>query len=123
MNGTERAWADVLAARQLAGEIRWWGWEPVKLILAEKTTYTIDFLVLANDGIVEGHEIKGYARDDWAVKFKVARRLHPWVGRWVVVKRENGQWKTTTLGAETPTAALERLLTDVGATLTTEDRT
>ena len=61
--------------------------------LAGNTTYLPDFAVVDNNGTRTYIEIKGFMRDDAAVKLKVAARLYPEY-RWLLVKRgSTGQWK------------------------------
>lgn len=66
----ERDYARHLELRQLAGEIRRWRYEPRRFELARRTTLAVDFIVWRWDGIREAHEVKGWMRDDAAVKLK-----------------------------------------------------
>jgi hypothetical protein len=77
MNKTESRYADILAGRVRVGEVVWFGFEVVKLRLAEKTFYTPDFIVQLSDGTLEAHEVKGFWEDDARVKIKVAAALFP----------------------------------------------
>lgn len=73
MNGTERAYGLILRAKQQAGLIAAYRYEAITIRLANRTTYTPDFVVLDPDGYIELHEVKGgFTRDDARVKFKVA---------------------------------------------------
>jgi hypothetical protein len=72
MNRLEADYAAHLDARQDVGEILRWRFEPVKLRLADKTYYSPDFLVIRDDLSVELHEVKGFMREDAAIKLKVA---------------------------------------------------
>lgn len=85
MNGTERDYGALLALRQHAGEILWHKFEGLKLRLADATFYTPDFVVMAADGVIECHEVKGFWQDDARVKIKVAASLYPF--RFIAVKR------------------------------------
>ena len=76
MNPSEEAYSHQLEARKAAGEIIRWAFEPVKFVLAERTTYTPDFMVVTANQI-EFHEFKGFWRDDARVKIKVAAALFP----------------------------------------------
>lgn len=78
MNRTEARYAEHLNALQQAGRVAAWGYEAVKLRLADRTFYTPDFLVVTADGGLEMHEVKGHWEDDARVKIKVAARLFPW---------------------------------------------
>lgn len=92
MNKTEERYASVLEQRRLAGEISWWGFEPLKLRLAKATFYSPDFMVLDGDGLVEMHEVKGHWEDDARVKIKVAAERFP-MFRFVAVSQVHGGWK------------------------------
>lgn len=85
MNRTEAAYAEHLELRRRAGEVSWFTFEGVKLRLAKATFLTVDFFVTLTDGSIEIHEVKGFMRDDAAVKLKVAARLFPCF-RFVVVR-------------------------------------
>ena len=77
MNKTEQAYARHLAARVDAGTVLWWKFEGVKSRLADNTCYTPDFAVLAADGILEMHEVKGFWMDDARAKIKIAAEIYP----------------------------------------------
>jgi len=91
MNKTEAAYAEILKLSQMAGEVRWWAYEPIKFRLAKRTWYTPDFLVVGSDGRIEAIEVKGFLRDDAAVKFKFAREKFPWINFCMVI-RKGGEW-------------------------------
>ena len=95
MNKTEARYAQELQLMQRAGLIRWHGFEALKLRLADNTFYTPDFAVVAQDGVLEMHEVKGFWEDDARVKIKVAASLFPF--RFVAVraipKRKGGGWE------------------------------
>jgi hypothetical protein len=90
MNNTELAYANYLYGLQLGGEIISYEYEPEKLTLAPNCTYTPDFLVIKADS-KEFHEVKGFMRDDAAVKLKVAAVMFPEY-KFILVKRKNGLW-------------------------------
>lgn len=77
MNKTEAAYEQLLKRRLMAGEIAWYKFEGVKLRLAAATFYTADFFVMAADGQLEVHEVKGVWTDDARVKTKVAAAMYP----------------------------------------------
>lgn len=85
MNATERDYGAILSARQHAGEVLWHKFEGLKLRLADNTFYTPDFAVMANDGVIECHEVKGFWQDDAKVKIKVAASLYPF--RFIAVRK------------------------------------
>lgn len=99
MNKTEAAYALVLEARRQGGELKAWKYEPLRLILAPKTTYCPDFLVVTSDDEIELHEVKGFWRDDARVKIKVAATTFPWF-RFIAVSKEpkkrGGGWRQET---------------------------
>jgi hypothetical protein len=94
MNKLETDYADHLALKKAAGHIVDFRYEAVKIRLADNTYYTADFLVIADDWVVELHEVKGYWEDDARVKTKVAAEMYPWF-RFVGVTRpkKNDPWK------------------------------
>lgn len=77
MNKTEAEYDALLDFRRMAGEIVWYKFEGLKLRLADSTFYTPDFAVMASDGVMECHEVKGFWTDDARVKIKVAASLYP----------------------------------------------
>lgn len=95
MNKTEKAYAENLENRKRAGLILWWYFEGVKLRLADNTFYTCDFAVLANDGVLEMHEVKGFWTDDARVKIKVAAAIYPFrfVAAKTLPKKHGGGWE------------------------------
>lgn len=96
MNKTEAKYAAELEERQKAGEIAWWGFEAVKLRLADKTFYTPDFVVMYGDGRIELVEVKGFWEDDARVKIKVAAAQF-WMFTFTALmpraKKDGGGWK------------------------------
>jgi hypothetical protein len=94
MNKTEAAYEQDLRDAQSLGDIIWYKFEGVKLRLADNTFYTPDFAVLAKDGVMELHEVKGFWADDARVKIKVAADLYPFRFKAVKArsKREGGGW-------------------------------
>ena len=88
MNKTEAAYEGHLRVRMMAGEVLWWRFEGIKLRLADATFYTPDFAVLAADSVLECHEVKGFMRDDAAVKIKVAASIYPFRFRLIRYVRE-----------------------------------
>jgi hypothetical protein len=95
MNKTEADYASHLELQKRAGVISEWAFQPEKLRLADRTFYEPDFRVIASDGTVEWHEVKGHWEDDARVKIKVAAELHPY--RFIAVtarpKRIGGGWE------------------------------
>jgi hypothetical protein len=91
MNKTEAEWAAKLDLQIKGGIIQSYLFEAVKIRLANKTWYTLDFLVFNTDGTIEVHETKGgFIRDDAMVKFKVAAEQYPCFTFFLCVKNKSG---------------------------------
>lgn len=90
MNKTEAAYGRHLEALKLAGDVRWFDFECLKLRLADDTQYITDFAVLTRDWVLEIHEVKGFMRDDALVKIKVAASQFPF--RFFVIRRDKTGW-------------------------------
>jgi hypothetical protein len=91
MNKTEALYAVELEWERVYGRIIGWQFGAVKLRLADKTWYTPDFLVQLPDGRMRFVEIKGWLRDDAAVKFKCAREQFPWA-EFLMLRRVKKRW-------------------------------
>lgn len=87
LNKTEKAYEVHLQRQVLAGVVVWYRFEPFRMVLAPKTTYTADFLVQLASGHLEVHEVKGFWTDDARVKIKVAAQLLP-VFKFVAIKMD-----------------------------------
>lgn len=98
LNKTEEAYAAHLRLLQAAGEVAWFKFEGVKLRLADSTFYTPDFAVMAADGSIEMHEVKGFWADDARVNIKVAADLYPFkfIAAQALPKRQGGGWRVET---------------------------
>ncbi|ALD93483.1 hypothetical protein CR3_4301 [Cupriavidus gilardii CR3] len=94
MNKTEQAYARHLDLRRQAGEVLWFRFEGMKLRLADNTFYTPDFAVMAADGQLECHEVKGFWTDDARVKIKVAAEQYPltFLAVKAKAKKDGGGW-------------------------------
>lgn len=97
LNKTEAAFFVHLSNTFLAGRVLT---QCVTLKLANGVRYTPDFTVTrdATNGhsepvtAVSAYEVKGFMRDDAAVKLKVAASLYPWIKFHLVSKRKGGGW-------------------------------
>lgn len=78
MNKSEYAYAVRLEAMKRSGIIRDWKYEALRLVLADRTSYTPDFLVITGDCLLELHEIKGFWEEDARAKYKIARNQFPY---------------------------------------------
>ena len=101
MNKTEQAYAAHLELLKASGDILWWKFEPARLVLAPKTTYAPDFMVLRKDCQIVFDEVKGHMRDDAAVKIKVAASMFPFQFRIVrKVGKVGGMWSIQNVGPD-----------------------
>jgi len=98
MNQTETAFADLLQARKLAGEIIDFQFEAITFKLADGCRYTPDFAIWLADGSMELVDCKGAGPvdDKSRVKVKVAAEKFP-MFLFVIEQRQakklGGGWK------------------------------
>lgn len=85
-NDDERSYAAYLDLLLASGEIRWWKYEGIRLVLAPKTSLTVDFFVVNKNDELEAHEYKGRWRDDARAKLKVAAAMFPF--KFIAVTKE-----------------------------------
>jgi hypothetical protein len=91
MNKTERAFHDQhLKLLVAAGDAIAVGFQRLKLRLADRTWYTPDFDLVLPTREIEIYEVKGFMRDDAAVKLKVAAEIYPF--QFYVVRRSQRSW-------------------------------
>ncbi|MEV5456684.1 hypothetical protein [Streptomyces sp. NPDC052535] len=93
LNKTEAAYAQRLRMLEASGQILWHKFEGLKLRLADNTFFTPDFAVVAADGVVELHVVKGHWQDDARAKIKIAAAMYPF--RFIAVKvkpKRDGGW-------------------------------
>lgn len=88
MNRTEVAYAAYLEQLKYEGKVLWFKFEGIKLRLADKTFYTVDFFVMPASRELEAHEVKGFWTDDARVKIKVAAGMYP-VFKFIAIKKES----------------------------------
>lgn len=81
----EKRFATQLQVWTASGEIVWWAYEPLRLLLAKRTSYTPDFVAQKADGEVVIYEVKGFMREDAHVKLKLVADKFPFR---VIVVRE-----------------------------------
>jgi hypothetical protein len=98
MNKTEATYAQHLELQRAAGTVLWYRFEGLKLRLADNTFYTPDFAVMASNGQLECHEVKGFWTDDARVKIKVAADQYPltFLAVKAKAKKEGGGWAVET---------------------------
>jgi hypothetical protein len=95
MNRWEQEYGMELEARRRAGEIKWYGFEPVRLRLADGAFYKPDFMVVQSSGKIQFHEVKGFLRIAANIRFKVAAEAFPFAEFLMIRKRkakEGGGW-------------------------------
>jgi hypothetical protein len=94
MNKSEAAYAKHLDMLCIAGDVLWYRFEGLKLRLADNTFLTVDFPVLAKNGELEMHEVKGFWEDDARAKMKIAADQYPF--KFIAVtpraKKHGGGW-------------------------------
>ena len=94
-NKTEAEYERYLELQKRSGGILAYSFGMMNLRLADNTFYKVDFTVVAKDGVLEIHEVKGFWTDDALVKIKVAASLHPF--RFCSIKkiprRRGGGWE------------------------------
>jgi hypothetical protein len=94
MNKLESRFACQLEAWRLSGEIMEWRAFPSALSLARRCVYHPDFFARFPDGTEVMYEVKGFMREDAAVKLRVAAdkfRMY----KFVVVRFKNHEWVFT----------------------------
>ena len=91
MNRTERAYAQRLELLWRAGELKWFGYEPFLITLADRLKYRPDFIVVRDvtaEGAarIEVHEIKGTppGRRLGEAKVKMAATVFPWISFFIL---------------------------------------
>lgn len=104
MNKLETRYAGYLELQRHSGAIIAWQFEPVRLLLAEKTSYCPDFMVICRDGTVEFHETKGWWAEDARCKTKLAASKFPWF-TFVGVTETRGVFEYETFAASGDQAA------------------
>jgi len=104
MNKLEQAYAqDVLEPLRLAGEIRDWKFEAIRLRIFEGSqdvkpcAYKPDFLITRPDRSMEFHEVKGRRHDGGIVRLKACADVYEGF-RFALCERDRcGAWRTSWL--------------------------
>jgi hypothetical protein len=92
----ERERAAALTLQRMAGAIRSWKHEGIRLKLANGAWYKPDFMVWHNDGLIELEEVKGHWREAARVRWKVAIAQYPMFG-FSLWTKQRGVWATVEL--------------------------
>jgi hypothetical protein len=96
MNNLEQSFAQHLEARRRAGTLQSWGFERIKLRLADNTWWTPDFDYLLPDGQIVIVDTKGHWEEAARIKIKTCASLYPHFRFQAVTKqtkREGGGFK------------------------------
>lgn len=97
MNRVEGLYAAFLEQQRTTGAVLFWAFEPMKIVLAPKTTYTPDFLVVRPQLPMRFVDIKGTKKElpwiepDAALKIKLAAVLY-WPFEFLVSWHVRGRW-------------------------------
>jgi hypothetical protein len=97
-NRTEEAFDAYLDGLKHHGEVLWYCFEGIKLKLSDNCHLTVDFAVMAADGVLEMVDVKGSPAifsDDAKVKMKTAARLFPFRYKvaFPIPKKHGGGWR------------------------------
>lgn len=101
-NKTEEAYERHLEALKFAGKVLWFRFEGIKLRLADNTFLSVDFAVMAANGQMEMHDVKGgraVFQDDAKAKMKIAADNYPFVFKVAFPKdRKFSGWEVEEIG-------------------------
>jgi hypothetical protein len=102
---TELLYATHLELQRRTGEVLDWKYEAIRLVLAPKTVFVPDFLVIMRDKSVHLHEVKGRKNDTYwclpvgKLKLKLAADRFPWWPLRVVYPgKSSGTWDSVVIG-------------------------
>jgi hypothetical protein len=96
----EQQFAWKLEDDRKAGEIFWWAYEPITLVIVDaggkRCRYTPDFMI-ASPGELQYYdfefiEVKGFLREAARIRFLAAREKYPF-WKFTMVKKEGGAFK------------------------------
>lgn len=93
MNKSEAQFAQKLEFQKVAGDIVWWGFEPIRIRLANGTFYRPDFVTVDKNGRTAIYEVKGYMREAARVRLKVAVEKLPYP--FFLVRKHKGELRVT----------------------------
>lgn len=82
----EARFAQLLDLRQHAGDIQSWEYEAWTYTFPGRIRLTLDFSVLALDGLTEFYECKGWMRDTARIKLRMFSARHPQIRLYIVGK-------------------------------------
>ncbi len=90
LNKTEQAFLDFLTATYPRDAIFT---QAMTLRIANGCRYTPDFMLCSSTGKWFAYEVKGFMRDDAAVKIKVAAAMFSRIKFFLVTRHRGGEWK------------------------------
>lgn len=98
MNKTEQRFNNYLLGLLHVGQIAWFKFEGIKLMLANNTSLTVDFAVMNSEGVIEMIDVKGakaMITDDAKAKMKIAAAMYPFVFKYAypIAEKDGGGWK------------------------------
>lgn len=96
----EQRYMEHLNRQMLAGAIKWWRFEFLKVHLAKRTHLTIDFYVLTDLNELQAHDTKAHRKavtDDALAKTKIAAEMSCWP-YFYAYEREDGGWDLERIG-------------------------
>lgn len=96
-NKTEARFDRLLEQLKRDGRILDFRWEPIKIRLAGRTWFKVDFIVQRNNLTLAAVEIKGFMRDDAAVKLKVAPEVFPFMDYYIAFA-DGPRWDVRRVG-------------------------
>lgn len=96
MNKVEQRMDYELDLLKRGGHIKEYHFEAVKLKLAKRTTFTVDFWIFWADGTIEARDVKGGPpEDDFMVKIKVAAAMFRQFKFTIHAAQKGGTWNVT----------------------------
>ena len=99
-NKWESEYATILEAQLRNHEIEWYGFEKIRIRLADGAWFKPDFAVISRMGVLRFIEVKGMWREAARVRIKVAAEVIPL--KFVVVRkrlvRDGGGWDSEVIG-------------------------
>jgi len=92
----EALFAERLQCRKDSGEIQWWDYEPMTLVIVEadgkRCRYTPDFATYDSESGLCFYEVKGFLREAARLRFLAAKERYPFV-KWYMVRYTQGKWE------------------------------
>lgn len=94
----ERLFAWELQEQLKAGEIDWWAFESITLVIVDvdgkRCRYTPDFVVSQRQAgpFLIFYEVKGFLREAARIRFLAARERYPF-WKFIMIRHEAGHWE------------------------------